>query len=136
LTTTIAGAFPEIVAPDFTTELDTSTPMYAGTVTGGAELAPGAVVQVMPQAGGVAPRFAAKPLKASGAAPPLRTFLPDHSLPQKVTRAGGALIADYERAVVEKREEDGGCAVRGREVERVAREVGAHRTGPERLCDR
>src|SRR5713226_1093467 len=80
-------ASPEIVEPDFTTLLDTSTPMYVGTVAGGFELAPGGVVQVMPHFGGSAEGAAAKPLKLAGAAPPLSLLTLDHFAPQKVTLA-------------------------------------------------
>lgn len=62
--------FPEIVEPDCEIELETITPISAGSgAAGGGELFPGAAVQLAPHAGLAAPR--AKPLNAAGALPPV-----------------------------------------------------------------
>jgi len=52
LITTIFLTSPEIIEPDFVTELVTSTAMYCGTVGGGPELFPGSLFQGTPQTGG------------------------------------------------------------------------------------
>jgi len=80
-------ASPEMVGPDFVTLVDARTPMYAGTLAGGFELAPGPVVQVRPHFGGSTESVEAKPLKLAGAGPPLRLLSCDHFAPQKVTLA-------------------------------------------------
>ena len=54
-------------------------------MSGGFELLPGLLVQVSPQAGGLVLMAEAKPLKLSGAGPPLSTFLRDQSWPQNST---------------------------------------------------
>ena len=76
---------PEIVDPDFDIELATITRMVDGIVAGGLELLPGFDFQVPPQLGGFGAAELAKPLKASGAEPPLRIFCFAHCAPQKVT---------------------------------------------------
>src|SRR5439155_13985265 len=85
VTTTISGTSPEIVEPDLVILLETTTPMKDGSVSGGLELLPGLEVQVSPQAGGFVLMVAAKPLKLSGAGPPLSTLLRDQSWPQNST---------------------------------------------------
>src|SRR5579885_503624 len=54
-------------------------------LAGGPELLPGSVVKVPPQTGGLELRVSAKPLKALGAAPPLRSLFFAHWDPQKFT---------------------------------------------------
>jgi hypothetical protein len=71
------GASPEIVDPDWVMLLETTTPMKGGIVSGGFELLPGLLVQVSPQAGGLVLTSEAKPLKLSGAGPPLSTLSRD-----------------------------------------------------------
>ena len=83
--TAMWGILPEMVFPDLPIELDTKTAMNEGTLSGGAELAPGSEVHVPPQVGGVVLGVRAKPLKLSGAAPPLRELRLAHSAPQNVT---------------------------------------------------
>ena len=82
---TIFRVLPEITEPDFVTELAAITLMVAGTEFGGLELLPGSLFHEPPQAGGFGVNVLAKPLKASGAAPPLREFSFAHCAPQKVT---------------------------------------------------
>ena len=72
--TTILGTSPEIVGPDFLIMLETTTPIKGGSVSGGFELLPGRLSQVSLQPGGFVLMAEAKPLKASGALPPLSTF--------------------------------------------------------------
>ena len=85
---------PEIVLPDFATELETSTPMYSGTLAGGAELLPGLVVHGPAHAaGGVlvgSATVAAKPLNAAGAVPPDRLFCVHQSSAHHVTVLSGS----------------------------------------------
>ena len=86
MTTTILRTSPETVEPDFTTLVDTSIPIYDGKgKAGGSELFPGPVVQEIPQFGGSAVSVLAKPLKLSGAGPPLRLFSVGHCALQNVT---------------------------------------------------
>ena len=86
MTTTILRTSPETVEPDFTILVDTSIPIYEGKgKSGGSELFPGPVVQVIPQFGGSAVSVLAKPLKLGGAAPPLRLFSVVHCALQNVT---------------------------------------------------
>jgi hypothetical protein len=60
--------------------------MYEGKgKSGGSELLPGPVVQVIPQFGGSAVSVLVKPLKLGGAAPPLRPFSAGHCALQNVT---------------------------------------------------
>ena len=74
---------PEIVGPDLVIELETITPMNAGRgPAGGGALLPGSVLQPVWHAGAVGLR--AKPLKAAGAAPPVRELSFHHWAPQKV----------------------------------------------------
>src|SRR5512133_3718998 len=75
---------PEIVAPDFSIEVDTRTPMNEGTTSCGDELFPGLVDQLPPQTGGAGLVVSAKPLKLGGASPPLSTFSVAHCAPQNV----------------------------------------------------
>lgn len=63
-----------MVGPDLVIELEAITAMNEGTVAGGFELFPGSVLQVPPQAGGVALVWSAKPLKAAGEDAPLSEF--------------------------------------------------------------
>jgi hypothetical protein len=53
--------------------------------SGGPELFPGLLVQVSPQTGGFVLMVEAKPLKPSGALPPLSKFKLDQSAPQNVS---------------------------------------------------
>src|SRR5712692_9122158 len=77
---------PEIVDPDWLTELATSTAMKAGSgALGGRELLPGRVDQDPPQSGGLLLRVSAKPWKLFGAPPPLNAFTLAHWALQKVT---------------------------------------------------
>src|SRR5688572_11573915 len=80
---------PSIVEPVMVTLLDTSTPMYCGTVSGGGGLLPPVVVHADPQAaGGVLVgkvTFSAKPLNAGGAAPPDGAFAADQLCPHHST---------------------------------------------------
>src|SRR5687767_3798862 len=66
----------------------TITPMNCGTVAGGFELLPGALVHAWPQVG--APLPFSQPLNASGADPPVMGLFCDHCAPQKFTRAPGS----------------------------------------------
>src|SRR3954449_12357479 len=81
--------FPAIALPLFVIELDTTTPMYEGTVPGGGGLLPVAVVQALPHPDGgvVVGRVIvpSKPLYADGAAPPVRTFRLGHVSAHHVT---------------------------------------------------
>ena len=79
------GASPEIVDPDWVMLLATTTPMKGGIVSGGLELLPGRLVQVSLQAGGLVLTSEAKPLKLSGAGPPLSTLSRDQLWPQNST---------------------------------------------------
>ena len=91
MTITMCGVLPEIVEPFCEIELETRTAMYGGSgPAGGGVLLPGSVVQFVPQleTGGVS----SKPLKAAGAAPPLRRFSFDHCAPQNVTEVPTALF--------------------------------------------
>ena len=83
-TTTMWTIVPEIVDPDLEIELETITAMKAGTVPGGPALLPGPVDQRVPQVAGTLGLFA-KPLKLSGADPPLSEFSFAHWAPQNVT---------------------------------------------------
>lgn len=85
MTTTIFVMLPEIVLPDFVMLLATSVPMYAGMPETGGGLLPGPVVQVPPQAGGVAAGEPAKPLKDGSTGPPVRLFKLDQSDDHQVT---------------------------------------------------
>src|ERR1041385_2337394 len=76
---------PDTVAPDLPMELDAITPIKGGTAAGGFELFPGRLIQFPPQLGGTVLVWLAKPLKASGAEPPLSPLIFAHSAPQKVT---------------------------------------------------
>src|SRR5262245_10366442 len=86
--TTIFVVLPEIVFPDLTALLVTSTPMTAGTVATGGGLVPPLVDHGLPHdAGGVLVgrlTTLAKPLNDDGAEPPLRPFAFDQSLPHHV----------------------------------------------------
>src|SRR5438445_5550721 len=76
--------FPEIVEPDCEIELETITPISAGSGgAGGGGLLPGAVVQLTPHAGLAG--ALAKPLNAAGALPPESELTFHHCAPQKVT---------------------------------------------------
>lgn len=77
--------FPETVSPDLVIELETRVPMKDGSTSGGAPLLPGPVVHVPPQLGGVLLKVFAKPLKLSGAGPPLNELSVDQFAPQNVT---------------------------------------------------
>src|SRR5690348_3156703 len=89
--------FPEIVVPDFLTELVTTTPMYDGTPLDGGGLLPPVVVHELPQlvAGVVVGSVItpAKPLSEGGALPPLRRFCCDHVSPHHSTLALPAVDA-------------------------------------------
>ena len=65
--------------------LETTTPIKGGSVSGGLELLPGLEVQVSAQPGGFVLMAAAKPLKLSGAGPPLNTLSRDQLWPQNST---------------------------------------------------
>jgi hypothetical protein len=78
----IAGTSPAMELQNLTIELDTITPMSEGWLAGGPELLPGLLVQPPPQLWG---ETSAKPLKASGAAPPLRALTLAHCAPQNST---------------------------------------------------
>jgi hypothetical protein len=80
---TICGTLPLITGPVFVIELETRTPMNAGTLLGGAELIPADVVQVSPQVNEAA--FVTNPLNELGAGPPLNEFSCDHCELRKVT---------------------------------------------------
>src|ERR1700737_3718806 len=68
------------------------TAMKAGNgPVGGGELLPGSADQLVPHAGEV-PGVSSKPLKAAGAAPPLREFRFHHCAPQNVTEVPTALF--------------------------------------------
>src|SRR6266852_5659672 len=71
LTMTILGMLPDVMGVVMAVKLEAITAMKEGTVAGGPELFPGSVIHVPPQAGGVVLVVSAKPLKASGAGPPL-----------------------------------------------------------------
>src|SRR5438445_723149 len=77
---------PEITAPDWVIELATITLIVFGTPLGGTELLPGSLFHVPPQAAGFVLVKLAKPLKLTGAGPPLREFCVAHCAPQKTTR--------------------------------------------------
>ena len=68
--------------PDLVMVLDAITAMNRGTVSGGCELFPGRLIQFPPQFAGT---VSVKPLKASGAGPPLSALFLAHCAPQKVT---------------------------------------------------
>jgi hypothetical protein len=85
LITARLGILPEIIVPDFVVELVTITVIVDGTLIGGGGLLPGSVLHVPPHVAGVVLVMFAKPLKPSGAAPPLKEFCFDHEFPQKVT---------------------------------------------------
>ena len=76
-----APVSPLMADPLFDVLLDTSTPMYSGTVSGGAALLPGSVLHGTPHtAGGVvvgSVTSSAKPLNADGDAPPDSTLFAD-----------------------------------------------------------
>src|SRR5207249_748997 len=80
-----------MVEPDWLMLLATITAMVPGNGPfGGGALLPGSVLQPVPQLGTFG--FRAKPLKAAGAAPPLRLFSFHHWAPQKVTLVPAALF--------------------------------------------
>jgi hypothetical protein len=91
LTTTILTMSPEMVEPDLLTWLETRTPMKEGSEAGGFPLFPGPAFHISPQDGGVLV-LEAKPLKLSGAAPPLRELSRDQLALQKVTVVPLALL--------------------------------------------
>ena len=80
----ICTTFPEIALPVWVIELETITPMKEGRGPGGGgALFPGSVVQVVVHVGSMAE--SSQPLKAAGAAPPLKVLFIAHCAPQKFT---------------------------------------------------
>ena len=83
LTMTSSTLLPEMRAWSWLIELETITAMYVGTLSGGCELLPAVVDQVLPQVAGPL-GLSAKPLKSAGPVLPANGMADAHWAPQNV----------------------------------------------------